>query len=49
MKKRFPDEQIISILRSDEAVFSSGEFCRKKLFPTSFFHLAQEVWRLGGS
>lgn len=29
MKKRFPDEQIISILREAEAGVSARELCRK--------------------
>ncbi len=30
MKKRFSDEQIISILREAEAVLSARELCRKQ-------------------
>jgi len=42
MKKRFSDEQIISILRETEAGISPRELCRKHAISD-----AQEVWRHG--
>ncbi len=50
MKKRFSDEQIISILREAEAGVSARELCRKHaISDATFLHLAQEVWWHGSS
>lgn len=49
MKKRFSDEQIISILREAETGVSAHELCRKHAISNALLHLAQEVWRHGGA
>lgn len=49
MKKRFSDEQIISILREAEAGVSARELCRKHAISDATFYTAQEVWRYGGA
>ena len=49
MKKRFSDEQIISILREAEAGISARELCRKHAIPTPPLYPAQEVWRYGSA
>jgi len=41
MKKRFSDEQIISILREAEAEVSAREFCRKHAISDATFY----TWR----
>ena len=41
MKKRFSDEQIISILREAEAGVSAREFCRKHAISDAIFY----TWR----
>lgn len=38
MKKRFSDEQIISILREAEAGLSARELCRKHAIPDAIFY-----------
>lgn len=49
MKKRFSDEQIISILREAEAGGSARELCRKHAISDATFYTAQEVWRYGSA
>ncbi|BBK15356.1 transposase (plasmid) [Klebsiella quasipneumoniae] len=49
MKKRFSDEQIISILREAEAGISARELCRKHAISDATFIPAQEVWRYGSA
>jgi hypothetical protein len=49
MKKRFSDEQIISILREAEAGVSPVSSAVSTPFPMPLLHLAQEVWRYGSS
>ncbi len=49
MKKRFSDEQIISILREAEAGFLSVSSAVSTPFPMPSFIPAQEVWRYGGA
>lgn len=41
MKKRFSDEQIISILREAEAGISARELCRKHAISDATFY----IWR----
>jgi len=41
MKKRFSDEQIISILREPEVGVSAREFCRKHAISDATFY----TWR----
>lgn len=47
MKKRFSDEQIISILREAEAGISARELCRKHAISDATFYTAQSmaVWK----
>ncbi len=49
MKKRFSDEQIISILREAEAGVPARELCRKHAISDATFLAAYEVWRYGGA
>lgn len=39
MKKRFSDEQLISILRKAEAGVSAREFCRKHAISDATFYI----------
>ncbi|VDA38198.1 Putative transposase (identified by ISEscan HMM) [Klebsiella quasipneumoniae] len=49
MKKRFSDEQIISILREAEAGVPARELCRKHAISDATFYTGVEVWRYGGA
>ncbi|VCV56740.1 Putative transposase (identified by ISEscan HMM) [Escherichia coli] len=46
MKKRFSDEQIISILREAEAGVPARELCRKHaISDATFYGVSMAVWR----
>ncbi len=49
MKKRFSDEQIISILHEAEAGVSARELCRKHAISDATFYTGVRVWRYGGA
>ncbi len=50
MKKRFSDEQIISILREAEAGVSARELCRKHaISDATFYTWRKNVWWNGSS
>ncbi len=49
MRKRFSDEQIISILREAEAGVSARELCRKHAISDTRGVRSMAVWRYGGA
>lgn len=49
MKKRFSNEQIISILREDEAGLSTRELCRKHAISDATFYTCRKKYGGMGS
>nr|ULG18663.1 hypothetical protein Puna18p_00150 [Serratia proteamaculans] len=49
MKTRFPDQQIISILREAEGGVSPVNFAASTPFPTPRFTPGVKVWRYGSA